>query len=155
MMSKRHVGQFVPAFTEATVGARPLFGAQQIPGDDPTLRVAEVSFPLPAYARCEIVKVSSSIDMVKAIVSEMVALGYLAPEALTYKAWMHTQLVEEQELKVYAKEICTDRGYPVSMANRNVEKLFQKNDVAQNTIERTQHETTTYMDSWCEQRHRA
>ena len=31
--------------TSATVGSKPLFGAQQIPGDDPTLRVAEVSFP--------------------------------------------------------------------------------------------------------------
>ena len=46
----KHVEQFIPTFTQATVGSKPLFGAQQIPGYDPTLRVAEVSFPLPEYA---------------------------------------------------------------------------------------------------------
>lgn len=145
----RHVSQFIPAFTHATVGSKPLFGAQQIPGDDPTLRVAEVSFPLPSYARCEIVKVSSSIDMVKAIVAELVALDHLKPDILEHKKWIHTQLIEEQELQVYAKEICTDRGYPACMANRNEKKL----SLAKN-LERITHETT-YLDSWCEQRHRA
>ena len=147
----KHMAQFVPAFTEATVGAKPLFGAQQIPGDDPTLRVAEVSFPLPAYARCEIVKVSSSIDMVKAIVAELVVLGHLEHKALKHKEWVHTQLIDEEELKVYAREICTDRGYPESMADRNVEKLFEENnveqnDVKQNYIQRVEH-TKTYLDS--------
>ena len=151
----KHVGQFIPDFTEASVGAKPLFGAQQIPGDDPTLRVAEVSFPLPAYARCEIVKVSSSIDMVKAIVADLIALDYLVPEALVHKTWMHTQLLEEEGLTVYAKQICTDRGYPESMANRNVEKDSTQNDAEQNITERIHHATTTYMDSRCEQRHRA
>lgn len=150
----KHVGQFVPAFTQASVGTRPLFGAQQIPGDDPTLRVAEVSFPLPAYARCEIVKVSSSIDMVKAIAADLVALDYLEPDAFAHQEWTHNQSVEEEELKVYAKEICTDRGYPACMANRNVEKLSAQNDRKQNTIERIKH-ATTYLDSRCQQRHRA
>lgn len=127
----KHVAQFVPAFKKSTVGARPLFGAQQIPGDDPTLRVAEVSFPLPAYARCEIVKVSSSIDMVKAIVEDLVALDYLKPKALAHKTWMHMQLIEEEKLKIYAKEICVERGYPGSMSNRNVEKLDQTSEMVQ------------------------
>ena len=67
----KHVTQFIPGFKKARVGAFPLFGAQQIPGDDPTLRVAEVSFPKERYARCEIVKVSSSLNMVDAIVREL------------------------------------------------------------------------------------
>lgn len=142
----KHVGQFIPTFKNATVGARPLFGAQQIPGDDPTLRVAEVSFPLTAYARCEIVKVSSSIDMVKAIVADLVALGHLKAKALVHERWMHMQLIEEEKLDIYAKEICVDRGYPQSMANRNVEKLDQKSDVVQKNIGRIDH-ATTYLDS--------
>ncbi len=64
-------------FNNATVGSKPLFGAQQIPGDDPTLRVAEVSFPRERYARCEIVKVSSVLDMIDAITKQFIELGYV------------------------------------------------------------------------------
>ena len=150
----KHVGQFMPVFTQASVGSKPLFGAQQITGDDPSLRVAEVSFPLPAYARCEIIKVSSSIDMVKTIIKELMALGYLGPEALANKNWIHTQLIEEEQLKAHAKEICIDRGYPESMSNRNVEKLAQKSEIEQKNPERIKHETA-HMDSGCQQRYRA
>lgn len=145
----KHVAQFVPAFANATVGAKPLFGAQQIPGDDPSLRVAEVSFPVPSYARCEIVKVSSSIDMVKAIVADLVVLNYLESDALERQEWIHTQLIDEQELKIYAKKICTDRGYPASMSNRNVEQ----HSLVKN-LERIQN-ATTYLDSRRQQRYRA
>ncbi len=148
----KHVAQFVPAFANATVGAKPLFGAQQIPGDDPSLRVAEVSFPVPSYARCEIVKVSSSIDMVKAIVADLVVLNYLESDALECQEcqeWIHTQLIDEQELKIYAKKICTDRGYPASMLNRNVEQ----HSLVKN-LERIQN-ATTYLDSRRQQRYRA
>jgi hypothetical protein len=150
----QHVAPFIPAFAEAKVGAKPLFGAQQIPGIDPTLRVAEVSFPLPSYARCEIVKVSSSIDMVKAIVSELVVLGHLEHKALKHKEWIHTQLIEEEELKVYAREICTDRGYPESMANRNVEKLLPPFDEKEKPAKRVE-QSRTYLHSRLQQRHSA
>lgn len=150
----KHVVPFIPGFAEAKVGAKPLFGAQQIPGIDPTLRVAEVSFPLPSYARCEIVKVSSSIDMVKAIVSELIVLGHLEPKALKHKEWVHTQLIEEEELKVYAREICTDRGYPASMADRNVEKLFHQKDEEEKHTKKVE-QATTYLHSRLEQRHSA
>ncbi len=149
-----HVGQFIPAFTQASVGSKPLFGAQQITGDDPSLRVAEVSFPLPAYARCEIIKVSSSIDMVKTIIGELVASGYLGSEALEHKNWIHTQLIEEEELKAYSKEICLDRGYPESISNRNVENLGQNSKIKQKNLERVKHETA-HLDSGCQQRYRA
>ncbi len=150
----KHVKQFMPAFMQASVGSKPLFGAQQITGEDPSLRVAEVSFPLPAYARCEIIKVSSSIDMVKTIVEELVASGYLESEALKHKTWIHTQLIDEEELKAYAKEICLERGYPASMSNRNVEKLAQKSERVQNNLKRIKHETA-HLDSGCQQRYRA
>jgi len=73
----KHLSQYVPGFSTAHVGSKPLFGAQQIPGDDPTLRVAEVSFPRARYARCEIVKVSSVLDMCRAIHHNMLELGII------------------------------------------------------------------------------
>ncbi len=38
------VAQYVHSFKDAEVGGKPLFGAQQIPGADPTLRAADISF---------------------------------------------------------------------------------------------------------------
>ena len=35
-----HMAQYIPAFRSAEVASKPLFGAQQIPGDDPTLRAS-------------------------------------------------------------------------------------------------------------------
>ncbi len=114
----KHLSQFIPNFSEATVGSKPLFGAQQIPGDDPTLRVAEVSFPTKRYARCEIVKVSSVIDMVRAIQNELVKLGYLP---------IHKELsfsldsLKEKEIDSLAQNLCEQREYPRSLGCRNIE----------------------------------
>lgn len=144
-----HVEQFIPAFANASVGSKPLFGAQQIPGDDASLRVAEVSFPLPSYARCEIVKVSSSIDMAKAIASDLVTLNYLYPDALGHQRWIHNTFIDEQELRIEAEQICSERGYPASMAKRNVEKPSLPKHVKR--IENAE----TYLDSRCQQWYRA
>ena len=85
--------------------------------------------------------------MVKAIVTDMVALGHLEPNASDHHMWMHTDLIDEPRLKIHAKKICTDRGYPASMANRNVEKLSLTK-----YLERIQN-ATTYMDSGFQQRY--
>ncbi|MCG6451140.1 FAD-dependent oxidoreductase, partial [Vibrio parahaemolyticus] len=65
-----HMSQFVPAFARAEVGGKPLFGAQQIPGDDATLRAADVTFEAHHYARIEVVKGSSALEAARKIVSE-------------------------------------------------------------------------------------
>lgn len=117
-----HVQQFIPTFLEATVGAAPLFGAQQIPGDDPTLRVSEVSFPAEHYARCEIVKVSSSLDMVDAIVIELIKLGYIHPSNSKTRNINYLEHLEEENLKIYAEKLALSRGYPSVLANINVPK---------------------------------
>jgi len=115
-----HLSKFIPNFSTATVGSKPLFGAQQIPGDDPTLRVAEVSFPTKGYARCEIVKVSSAIDMVKQIERELVELKLLPHEQpLTPLAPL-----KEEHILSFAQQLCQERDYPTSLANRNVAKLI-------------------------------
>ncbi|MBU1669165.1 FAD-binding oxidoreductase [bacterium] len=115
-----HLSQFIPSFKEAEVGSKPLFGAQQIPGDDPTLRVAEVSFPSKRYARCEIVKVSSVIDMIDTIVKQFIELNYLEASALGERNFDHLTYLTEDTLTKYAEMLCEEREYPRCLANRNV-----------------------------------
>ncbi|BAF72151.1 FAD-dependent oxidoreductase [Sulfurovum sp. NBC37-1] len=114
----RHLSQFIPEFSEAKVGSKPLFGAQQIPGDDPTLRVAEVSFPAPRYARCEIVKVSSALDMADAIAKDLVKLGYLPPSAQHRRDHHAISTLKKSEIASYAEEIAEARQYPASLSKR-------------------------------------
>jgi len=118
----KHLSQFIPAFSTAKVGSKPLFGAQQIPGDDPTLRVAEVSFPRERYARCEIVKVSSILDMIDAIAQEFVKLGYLNVSQAGIRSFTHFVQLNEAVLTKRAEDIALLREYPSFMAHRNVPK---------------------------------
>ena len=113
----RHLARFIPSFCSATVGSKPLFGAQQIPGSDPTLRVAEVSFPRARYARCEIVKVSSVLDMVEAIAQEFVQLGYIKSTTNLFTQHLH---LDEATLSQLAVTIAKNRGYPADLACRNI-----------------------------------
>jgi len=120
----RHLSRFIPAFSEAKVGSKPLFGAQQIPGDDPTLRVAEVSFPALRYARCEIVKVSSALDMADAIAKDLIKFGYLPPSMQNKRDRSTINALEEAEVAEYAKEIALSREYPASLAGRTMPKKY-------------------------------
>jgi hypothetical protein len=119
-----HLAQYLPDFSTATVGSKPLFGAQQIPGDDPTLRVAEVSFPSEKYARCEIVKVSSAIDMVQAILIELQRLGYIDKNQLTMNPLAYLKRLDLEKLHQLSMKIATERNYPSEMANQNVPIKF-------------------------------
>lgn len=113
-----HVARFIPDFAKAVVGAKPLFGAQQIPGIDPTLRVAEVSFPRPHYARCEIVKVSSALDMADAIVKQLVSEKIVVGE--NAGGLPGQQRFYEEEIRELAGVVAQGRNYPTSMANLTV-----------------------------------
>ncbi len=110
---------FIPGFAEAEVGGPPLFGAQQIPGDDPELRVAEVAFPRARYARCEIVKVSSATDMARAIASDLAAEG-LCDAAKPPATLPALEALEEAAVAKEAARIALSRGYPEAMASLNV-----------------------------------
>ncbi len=110
-----HLSHFMPAFRTAIPAAKPLYGAQQIPGEEPSLRVAEAAFPMRRYARCEIVKVSSAIDMAEAIIKELYREGLIerahfdrCPDAL--------QALDEAELSKTAAQIAAKRGYPKEMS---------------------------------------
>ena len=117
-----HLSQYIPSFHTATVGSKPLFGAQQIPGDDPTLRVAEVSFPRERYARCEIVKVSSVLDMIDAITKQFVELGYVESNILGKRDFALMAHLDEALLRQKAESIAVARDYPRNLANRNISK---------------------------------
>ncbi|HIP29486.1 MAG TPA: FAD-dependent oxidoreductase [Sulfurospirillum arcachonense] len=116
----KHIAQFIPSFHTATVGGKPLFGAQQIPGDDPTLRVAEVSFPAEHYARCEIVKVSSVMDMMDAIVKQLIKLEYLDDALQGERDFNYLENLTEEKIKEYAQKLAKQRDYPRCLSNRNI-----------------------------------
>ncbi len=115
-----HLSQYIPSFSTATVGSKPLFGAQQIPGNDPTLRVAEVSFPRERYARCEIVKVSSVLDMIDAISKQLIALGFVDAAMFGKREFAHNITIHDIDIKERAELIANERMYPKQLANRNV-----------------------------------
>ncbi|MEA3434235.1 MAG: FAD-dependent oxidoreductase [Campylobacterota bacterium] len=117
-----HLSQFIPDFSQAKVGSKPLFGAQQIPGSDPTLRVAEVSFPAKRYARCEIVKVSSALDMIDAITEQMIDLGYLNVSEKGKREIEVLRSLDDSDITQYGEKLCEEREYPTALAHRNVSK---------------------------------
>jgi len=119
----KHLSNFIPSFIDASVASQPLFGAQQIPGDDPTLRVAEVSFPRSNYARCEIVKVSSVIDMIDAITKEFVKLGYVDKVAEGKRDYTHLDMLNESKVHTLAEALAKERLYPKELASRLVSKV--------------------------------
>ena len=116
----RHLSQFIPDFSKAQVSSKPLFGAQQIPGDDPTLRVAEVSFPAERYARCEIVKVSSVMDMIDTIMKQFIQSGYVDRSLYKKRDFNYFESLTESDIRDYAEGLCEEREYPVLLAGRNV-----------------------------------
>ncbi len=115
-----HIAQYIPSFKSAKVASKPLFGAQQIPGDDATLRAANVSFVNQRYARCEIVKVSSVLSMSDAITKQLIMLGYLNPLAYQIRPLKHLQELDEQAIKIEAKKLSLEREYPLDIADRIV-----------------------------------
>ncbi|GAB6045861.1 hypothetical protein JCM11957_14590 [Caminibacter profundus] len=92
----------------------PLFGAQQIPGNDPELRAAEV-FIGDRYARCEIVKASSIIEMSKVIEKELKNLGFKINNKKDLE-------INEKEIENLAKNLAKKRGYPEDLGQINFKR---------------------------------
>jgi hypothetical protein len=83
--------------------------------------VAEVSFPAERYARCEIVKVSSVLDMVDAIVTKLIKANLLESNEKARNLSFIKRL-EESKLVSKAAKIALMREYPVSLSKRTVAK---------------------------------
>ena len=108
-----HIAQYIPDFKDAQVTNKPLYGAQQIPGEDESLRAADVSFENDNYARCEIVKASSVVSMARTVANKL-----LRKHNFRFK-----DTLNKEEVDSLAKELCIQRGYPKALSGVRVKKL--------------------------------
>jgi glycine/D-amino acid oxidase-like deaminating enzyme len=115
-----HLSNFIPSFKNSDVASKPLYGAQQIPGNDSTLRATDVSFEKERYARCEIVKASSVLTMIDLITKEFVKLNFLNTTQYGKRDFYHIENILSNDITQYAEDLCQQREYPTSLANRNV-----------------------------------
>ena len=118
--SIEHIAQFIPAFSTAKAAAKPLFGAQQIPGEDADLRAADVSFYGQHYARAEIVKASSALAAADAILANLVECGLVAElelgKYLTEHYFPISQQCSAAEVTQQAIALAKQRDYPIALA---------------------------------------
>lgn len=117
-----YIQQFIPNFTNVKVASKPLYGAQQIPGDEVSLRTADVCFEKQRYARCEIVKASSVLTMSDLIVSKLIELSILDKEVYKERALIFDNYQEVDNLNLLAKNIANQRDYPEDLAMVNISK---------------------------------
>lgn len=115
-----HIAQFIPNFGSAITASKPLFGAQQIPGEDPDLRAADVSFHHQGYARAEIVKASSALATADAILKDLVQSGLVTSELAKCHLNDHyfpiTQQCQHEEVTIRAEQLARERHYPDALA---------------------------------------
>ncbi len=105
----QHIAHFIPSFSKATVAGNPLFGAQQIPGEDVSLRAYDVSFEGEQYARAEIVKASSALSVADQIIRKLVGQSQSAISATANQ-------LSEPAVAELACDIAENRNYPRSLA---------------------------------------
>lgn len=115
-----HVTPYIPGFASAQLAAKPLFGAQQIPGGDPTLRAADVSFVGNRYARCEIVKASSVLTVADTISERLINLGCLHKSVYGARDFNVSKTISEMAINHRAESLAQQRNYPQSMSDRNI-----------------------------------
>ncbi|MCO4785468.1 FAD-dependent oxidoreductase [Marinomonas atlantica] len=115
-----HIAQFIPDFKSANTASQPLFGAQQIPGEDPDLRAADVSFDQQGYARAEIVKASSALATADAILKDLLDTGVITSEQAQHYLNEHyfpvTTQCNHDEITELAEQLARDRNYPEALA---------------------------------------
>ena len=111
----QHISHFIPSFNNATIAGRPLFGAQQIPGNDVSLRAYDGSFEGQQYARAEIVKASSALTVADQIIHKLFNYSH---EQLTECCNVNASFtaLSESDINKLACEIAHDRNYPTSLA---------------------------------------
>ena len=117
-----YVAEFVPAFKNANTQNNALFGGQQIPGDDDTLRVADVSlYSHISYARAENVKASSTLTAADEIVAEFIKLGLVSnqPDINKHREnhqWTYLNKTSHADITAVAQVLAKERNFPVEMA---------------------------------------
>ncbi|WP_330960364.1 FAD-dependent oxidoreductase [Photobacterium sp. 53610] len=116
-----HVAKFIPAYLDAQVGGPPLFGAQQIPGQDPSLRAADVSFAGQRYARTEIVKASSALTAAERILQQLVNENLITEQQSgLHHDWEGrfpvTMQLKASDIVAKAEALAKERQFPVALA---------------------------------------
>lgn len=120
-----YVAQFVPTFHSARSVGNALYGGQQIPGEDDTLRVADVSLYADIrYARAENVKASSTLIAADQIVNELAELGLVTTDTPANRhryahKWPYLTHNDNLTIDSVARELAEQRGFPVAMAGVN------------------------------------
>jgi len=117
-----HVAQYIPRFEKGEVAAKPLYGAQQIPGEDASLRASNVAIVGDNYARCEIVKASSVLSMADDIAVQLKKIHLLEKPLVKYREFSYLHALDEKVVAAYAQRLCVEREYPPSMANITVKR---------------------------------
>lgn len=117
------VSTFIPSFRSATLGGPPMFGAQQIPGVDSTLRVADVSFHHDNYFRCEIVKASSALPAANTIIDKLIEQGRLSNNISKSNSFTLTDSLTELEINDRAESLALARNFPKNLAGRTKPNL--------------------------------
>jgi len=117
-----HLARYIPAFKEASVEGKPLFGAQQIPGEDASLRAAGVSFEDDNYARCEIVKASSVLTSADALTEKLAELGFVDKSLVGARSFPVTRSITDQQVTERSECYTQQRGYPLALAHRTVKQ---------------------------------
>ncbi|WP_372844377.1 FAD-dependent oxidoreductase [Psychrobacter sp.] len=120
-----YVAEFVPTFHSARTVGNALYGGQQIPGEDDTLRVADVSlYSNIRYARAENVKASSTLIAADQIVDELTELSLIdsnMPENSQRYAheWAYLTKHNSRAIDKVARILAEQRGFPLAMADVN------------------------------------
>ncbi|CAM2887274.1 FAD-dependent oxidoreductase [Vibrio neptunius] len=110
-----HMANFVPGYKNAYEFGTPLFGAQQIPGSDETLRAADVTFEGRHYARIEVVKGSSALEAAIKLVDEWSLFDYKGESIES----LHpvSMALDPKVIESKAEELAILRDYPPELAS--------------------------------------
>lgn len=120
-----YVAEFVPTFNSARTVGNALYGGQQIPGEDDTLRVADVSlYSNIRYARAENVKASSTLIAADQIVTELTTLGLVQNDTPMNRSryaheWSYLTHNDGLAVDKVARVLAEQRGFPIAMADVN------------------------------------
>ncbi|MDN5621091.1 MAG: FAD-dependent oxidoreductase [Psychrobacter sp.] len=120
-----YVAEFVPTFNSARTVGNALYGGQQIPGEDDTLRVADVSlYSNIRYARAENVKASSTLIASDQIVNELTTLGLIQNDTPMNRSryaheWSYLTHNDGLAVDKVARVLAEQRGFPAAMADVN------------------------------------
>ena len=112
-----YVSEFIPSFQTAQTGDNALFGAQQVPSDDITTRVADLEFfEELRYAVAENVKANSTLDVADKVMDALVASNLIDQSACQRPTW---HKVDVGQVDALAHDIAKARHYPLAMATVN------------------------------------